>query len=205
MTPRNVGRMLLGLYEGTYTFENQIASLAFRYRLPTEALLPLTAYGEWAADDEAGALRDVPAIAFGLWVPALPALPEASLGVERTRFAGSCCGNPEWYRHPISFRGNWAVGDAPLGHPLGGHGSQWLVYAGADLVDARLRLKAELFRRTRDRENLFAPERVGESWGAELQLGWRFLPRAELNATLFHESGDGWRAQEIRAGTAVLF
>src|SRR5690606_1243413 len=99
--------------------------------------------------------------------PAVPGMESTSVGVEYTEFAASCCGNPEWYRH-WSFPGSWATGDQPLGHPLGGHGSELLLLTETHLLDARLRLHGRFFVRERGIENLYVPGREGRSRGGSL-------------------------------------
>ena len=50
--------------------------------------------------------------------------------MEYAHFAHSCCGNPPWYRHK-QFPGSWALRDVPLGHSLGGEGTEWLGFLRA--------------------------------------------------------------------------
>lgn len=204
VTPRSVGKMLLGVYGGTYSFENQVLSASVRLRLPTERVLPVTVYGEWGAEDSSGAWWNVPGRVFGLWVPAVPRLPALGFGVERTSFGGSCCGNAEWYRH-FSFRGHWVTGDQPLGHPLGGEGTEWLAYADLDPPGRGLHVDGRIFARDRGGENLFAPARAGHSTGGAATLSWRLFQQAELWAEAFAEAGDGWSAHELRAGSRYFF
>jgi hypothetical protein len=204
LTAWNVARMMVGVYKGTYAFDNQVVSVSGRYRLPTDAYLPLTLYGEWGADDAAAGWRDVPARTLGLSLPALPLRPELALGLEYTRFAASCCSNPEWYRHG-SFPGNWATHDRVLGHPLGGDGSEWRLYGAAELDAARLRLDADLFRRERGAENLYAPTRVGQSSGVQLRGAWRVLQGGEVGAGVRYEAGRGWRERNVHAVAVLLF
>lgn len=204
VTARSVGKMLIGVYGGTYSFENQVLSASVRIRLPTERVLPVTIYGEWGAEDSSGAWWNVPGRAFGLWVPAVPRVPALGFGVERTAFGGSCCGNAEWYRH-FSFRGHWVTGDQPLGHPLGGEGTEWLAFADLDPPGGMLHLDGRIFWRDRGGENLFAPARAGHSTGGAATLSWRWLERTELWAEAFAEAGDGWSAHELRAGSRYFF
>ena len=210
-TPRNVSRMLVGMLTGV--FENQVVAMDFRWRLPTERALPVTAYLEWGAEDAAGAWRDVPARTVGAWIPALPALPQLALGAEYTRFALFCCGNPPWYSHAGQV-GGWVHEQRPLGHPLGGEGWEALGYAQGELLDARLRIEGRAFLRERgDRglatpqraANLYAPDRAGRSVGASLDASYRFGSRLEGRAQLFRDAGRGWREQRATAGVAYIF
>lgn len=212
LTPRNVGRMVLGLL--TDGFENQVVAVEGRFRAPTEAVLPLTLYLEWGADDAAGGWWDVPGRVVGAHVPAVPGLPQLSLGAEYTYFAPPCCENPPWYLH-LGYQGGWTAGDALLGHPVGGEGAEYLLYGGADLFRARLRLDGRAFLRERGREgydlpwlragNLFAPERAGTSTGLALDGAWRVTPRAELRASGVLEAGRGWETGELAARVMILF
>jgi hypothetical protein len=202
ITARRLGNMLIGRVVSV-GFENQIVSAAGRFRLPSEALLPLTLYTEWGAEDAAGAWRDTPGYVVGVETPALPGVPQLALGLEYASFAGSCCGNPPWYRHH-AFPGSWAGDDAPLGHPLGGNGTELLAHAGADLLDARLRLGTRAFRRNRREENLFVPGRAGRSTGMSAELTWRQGTRSELAVAFSGERGDGWRESDLRVGGRLL-
>ncbi|HEX2191443.1 MAG TPA: capsule assembly Wzi family protein, partial [Longimicrobiaceae bacterium] len=211
VTAGSVGRMLLGMLSDD--FENQVVAAEFRYRLPTEEVLPLTLYLEWGADDGAGAWWDVPGRVLGAYVPAVPGAEALALGAEYTSFATLCCGNPGWYTHAAQ-PGGWAAEGALLGHPLGGEGRELLVYSHADLAGARLRLDGRVFRRERGREgydafpragNLFAPERAGPSTGLHAGALWRATRRAELRLGAYREVGDGWRAHELDLNASLLF
>jgi hypothetical protein len=205
--------MLVGVVRST--FENQVLSLDARYRLPTERVLPATAYVEWGADDAAGALDETPGRVIGLFVPALPGAPQVGAGAEYTYFKHWCCGHGPWYLN-FTLPGNWAAHGRPLGHPLGGEGSEYAAYAQADLWDARLRLDARGFVRDRsDRSlvgvvyhgggNLFTPQRAGRGTGGTAQAALRLAPRAELRAAGMLESGDGWREQSLSTSLAWTF
>jgi hypothetical protein len=209
--PGSVGRMLLGILSDD--FENQVVAAEFRYRLPTERVLPLTLYLEWGADDGAGAWWDVPARVLGAYVPAVPGAPAVGAGAEYTAFAALCCGNPGWYTHAAQ-PGGWAAGGEVLGHPLGGEGQEFLLYSHADLADARLRLEGRAFRRERGREgydafpragNLFAPELAGWSTGGALAARWRVSPDVELRLRALREVGSEWRSHELDLNASVLF
>lgn len=201
ITAGNLLRMFVGLLSGD--FEDQVVSVSGSFRLPTDAVLPLTAYLEWGAEDAAGAWFAVPGQVVGLWSPALPGAPGVSVGVEAARFAPSCCGNPEWYRH-WGFPGSWAAVDAPLGHPLGGEGKELSLYGAVEL-GSPLRLDARLFGRDRGAENLYTPGREGRSAGGHLTAAWRPWARGEVEVGLGGERGDGWRERHGRAALRVFF
>ncbi|HEU0077787.1 MAG TPA: capsule assembly Wzi family protein, partial [Longimicrobiaceae bacterium] len=209
--PGSVGRMLLGML--SEDFENQVVAAEFRYRLPTESVLPVTLYLEWGADDGAGAWWDVPARVLGAYVPAVPGAPAVAAGAEYTSFATLCCGNPGWYTHAAQ-PGGWAAEGETLGHPLGGEGREFLLDSRADLAQARLRLEGRAFRRERGREgydmfvrsgNLFAPGRAGWSTGASAGAHWRVSPRTELRLRALREVGSEWRSHELDLNASVLF
>jgi hypothetical protein len=211
VTPGRLVSMFLGVIRSS-SFENQVLSFEGRWRLPTDAFLPATVYAEWAADDGAGALDEVPAQLAGVLFPALPGLPEVSAGAEGVRFAKVCCGHGPWYfnsTHP----GNWARGTRPLGHPLGGEGWEAAGYARADLLDARLRLHLRGFARDRSDEslatlgggNLYVPARTGRSTGFRAEGAYRITPRAELRASARRESGDDWSERAFEGAVSVFF
>ncbi|HEX8903505.1 MAG TPA: capsule assembly Wzi family protein, partial [Longimicrobiaceae bacterium] len=210
VTVGRIAKMLVGVVHST--FENQVISLDARWRLPTDRVLPATAYLEWGADDAAGALDETPARVIGLFLPALPGAPEAAAGVEYTYFKHGCCGHGPWYLNS-TFPGNWAVRGRPLGHPLGGEGSEYAAYAHADLLEARVRVEGRAWIADRSARsirrygggNLFTPERTGRATGGRLEGAWRVRPRADLRAEWTLEDGDGWREQMLRASLAWLF
>ena len=192
-------------------FDNQILSADVRWRVPTETLVPLTVYGEWAADDGAGAADEQPALLGGVTIPAVPGAPMLSVGAEYAHLA-ECCSHGSWYFHS-EFGGEWARRGRPLGHPLGGGGHEARVYADADLPRG-LTLSADGFVRERGVDqlenpstpgNLFAPARSGASHGASAQLQWRLLPAAELRVQAAREQGSAWHEQSFQASLRYLF
>ncbi len=207
----NVGKMLLGLLSAD--FENQVVAMDFRWRLPTERALPLTAYLEWGAEDAAGGWWDVPGRVVGLSTPAVPGLPWLSAAVEAASFPEPCCGNPPWYLHG-THAGGWATDAGPLGHPLGGEGTELLARVAADLPVPGVRVEARGFRRDRSDAsfntplvagNLYAPDRAGVSWGGAVDAAWRFGRGAEARAAWRGDAGDGWREAVLRAGVSIFF
>lgn len=201
---RNLAYLMIGKHAGAGSgFDNQVVALDVWYRPPVGAL-PLALYFEWGIEDSAGAFVDTPGLLVGIEIAAVPGLPMLSLALERASFARSCCGNPIWYRH-WRFHDGWSHGGVPLGHRLGGHGFEWLLAARADLMEARLRLDARGFTRNRGAENLFAPDRAGESTGGSLALAYRMRQRLEALIDLAEESGDGWSESSARMGVRVVF
>ena len=102
-----------------------------RWRVPSETLLPLTLYGEWGADDGAGAADEQPALLAGATVPAVPGAPMLSVGAEYANLA-KCCSHGSWYFHS-EFGGEWAR--EPPSEGLGDHGNRFR--ARADRVTTR--------------------------------------------------------------------
>jgi hypothetical protein len=198
---RNFGGMLVGVLSDDY--ENQIVSMDGRWRLPTDRVLPATAYLEWGAEDGAGAWHRLPARLVGVSLPALPGLRGVGAGVERVSFA-ACCKHGTWYTHS-TFRGNWARGRTLLGHPLGGEGSELAAYLEAELPGGRARLDGRAALRDRSDEtlhtsgggNLFTPLRTGRSVAVQGRGAYRPLPSLELRARLLHEGGSGWRERHL--------
>jgi hypothetical protein len=209
-TLERLAGMLVGVIHKS-DFENQIVSGEVRWRLPTDAVLPATAYLEWGADDGSGAISDVPGQLFGLFLPALPGVPEIGVGGEYARFGEACCGHGPWYFNG-TFPGNWARGDQALGHPLGGEGWEAAGYAQGELLNSRLRLDARLFVRDRSDAsletlgggNLFTPLRTGRSTGGWVEAALRLFPGADLSAGWRMEDGDGWREQGFHAEVTVF-
>lgn len=194
ITPGLFLNMLIGQQGGSVEnirFANQVAALSFRYRLPTEALLPATLYTEWGMEDGAGAWSSVPGAVIGTFFPFLPGIPAVSAGIEYASFAPACCGNPSWYRS-LAFPGNWVVEREAMGHPVGGHGEEAAVYTRADLLDARLFLSGRLFSRRRGEENLLAAERRGQSVGYDFGVAYRIRPKTDIEVSAFADSGAGW-------------
>jgi len=179
-----VGHNLLG-------FENEVVSLEARWRLPSEGVLPVTVYGEWGAEDAAGAWRDVPGRTAGIEVAGIPGVIGLSGGAEYTSFAGSCCGNPPWYRH-APHAGGWVGKDRPLGHALGGEGREASLHASYESVDAGLRITTRGFSRSRTGENLYVPGLDGRSHGIAAAMTLRSGGRTEAIVAVDLESGDGW-------------
>jgi hypothetical protein len=210
VTAWKLARMFVGVVHSD--FENQVASGEIRYRLPTDRVLPATAYVEWGADDAAGAIQSEPGRIIGLFLPALPGVPQAGLGVEYTYFKHACCGHGPWYFN-TTFPGNWARRGETLGHPLGGEGAEYAAYGQAEALDARLRLDGRAFIRDRSSYsypvygggNLFDPTRAGRSTGGQLEAGYRIFPHADARAGFATESGRGWRQNAFHAELAWLF
>jgi hypothetical protein len=195
LTLRNLGGLFLGLHNAG--FENQVFSVVVRLRPPLGAV-PLELYYEGGMDDTAGSFKDVPATIVGFDLGALPGMSAIAAGVEHAQYAAYCCGNTIWYRN-VFFRGSWADEGRLFAHPLGGHGRQWLAHLRLDLPQHGLLARAEAFVRKRRRENLYAPEQTGRSFGGSLTL--EYSPRAGTALRLDggFEDGERWRVQRISA------
>jgi hypothetical protein len=203
ITLRNVLFMLMGKHVPGH-FENQVVSVEFGYRLPTESVQPIFAYLEWGAEDSAGAFKNVPGRIYGILLPGFAFAPRASLRVERASFGESCCGNPEWYRHG-SQPGGWASSKRPFGHGLGGHGEETRVEMGASSGDARLSGRLGVARRHRHAENLYVPGREGESWRLDGQLRWGSFDGPEVTVGGWRETGSEWIDARLAATLTFHF
>jgi hypothetical protein len=203
-----VSRMMVGMTVSNSTngFENQLASLELRYRLPTDPHVPLTVYGEIGMEDMSltRSFYLAPGITAGLFAPILPTLPAISAGVELTHFGRAPETYGIWYRH-FKLHGGWAADEGPLGHPLGGHGQELRGYGSADLFRGRLRFSGDAFFRRRGEENLYAPERAGRSTGFVGDAAWRPLRRGELKLSVYRESGADWEEHGFELRTVVFF
>jgi hypothetical protein len=193
-------------------YENNVFSLSGHWRLPTEDWVPITIYGEWGADDNGGAWYQAPGLDAGILVPSLPFAPEVSVGLEWSFFGTVCqpgapdgglCRPPDfplnWYTHAYS----WTQWDPPLGHRMGGNGRELFLYAAADLLDARLLVRGDVFLRDRFSGNLYAPY-TGRSGGFDVQATWRIgIGEVGVNGGL--EAGSGWTAGRAGARATVFF
>lgn len=194
VTLRNLVGTLVGAHTGDRgDFATQVAALDVRYRPPSA--VPLVFYAEWGFADTSGAYHRSPGLLFGLDVPAVPGLPAVAFGIEHTRFSAAGEKNPRWYRN-LDMRGGWTDERRPLGHPLGGHGREWLVHGRADVADARLRVAGRAYVRSRGEENLYAPERAGRSLGGAITLEARLAPGLDLAVGGVAENGrNDWTEQ----------
>ncbi len=186
--------------KGQGSFEDQVASLDVWFA-PMLGPLPLVLYGEWGVGDLAAQKTEMPAIVGGLQVPGFPGARWLSLGVESASFRTSDGMRRPWYDHRVF--GTWTDDGILRAHALGGAGSELRVYAGADLVEARLRFETNGFTRKRKTGNLFAPEREGSSKGAEWTLRWRVARSIDLEASGIVESGSGWTESGVFFGTRL--
>jgi hypothetical protein len=214
-TFRNFKEMFLthGIKTAGREFENGIASVDVRWRPPLRSL-PAVLYFEWGSDDNHGAWFKFPAVVAGLMLPSLPLVPTLSLGLERTSFAPPCssCNGcacdfyATWYRHYV-FMDGWTLDRQPIGHPLGGNGTEWLLYGRIDDAARRFRVDGRVFTRDRGRYNLYAPVRQGRSAGGRTAVEYRLTTELELHmdAALEHgRGGGGWTASSLGAGLRWL-
>jgi hypothetical protein len=188
-------------------FENGIASVEARWRPPVP-VVPVVLYAEWASDDNHGAWFKFPAIVAGASVPSIPGIPGLAIGLEHASFAKPCssCNGcacnfyATWYRHYV-FMDGWTLDRRPIGHPLGGDGTEWLAYGRYDDAPRRIRLDARVFARDRGRYNIFAPTLEGRSVGGALAADYRLTDAVELRLAgdLEHGRAD-WSSSSFRAG-----
>lgn len=135
---------------------NNVYSLGARWRLPTEALLPLTFRAEWGTDDNPRDAVKAPGLNVGLSTPRLPGIP-ASLGVEYA-FIGHVTSRPDfpWYSHG-QYVGGWATGEGPFGDPLGGNGNAVRVTATVFEPRSQVRATVTAWTERRFQLNLYGP------------------------------------------------
>lgn len=194
-------------------FENGIVSVDLRFRPPLP-WVPLTLYLEWGADDNHSAWTLFPGIVAGAHVAAVPGMTALSLGLEHAYFAGPCRPHEQgchteyyatWYRHYL-FKDGWTMDRQPIGHPLGGDGSEWLVYGTWDNPSNRLRLNARGFVRERGAYNIYSPEREGRSVGGALSAVYRAASGVDLMLTGALENGESdWHESSLFAGLRRTF
>jgi hypothetical protein len=186
--------------------ENNIYSASMELRLPTEALLPLTAKLEWGTDDEPGAAVTWPGIVVGLSAPLVPGLPLA-LGVEYAYFGRGLFGHHDpfgWYGHGL-YRGGWATGQAPLGDPMGGNGRALRAVASADPLEGRVRLAGVAWVQERFADNLYAPAAGGRSAGFEARAELRMGRFSVGVGGVYERGGSRWSRREVAAEAKVFF
>jgi hypothetical protein len=137
-------------------------------------------------------------------------MPTLSLGLERTAFSAPCTGcdgcaceyYATWYRHYV-FMDGWTLDRQPIGHPLGGDGTEWLLYGRVDNAARRFRVDGRVFTRDRGRYNLYAPVRAGRSAGGRTAVEYRLTTELELHVDAALERGraaGGWTASSLSAG-----
>lgn len=198
LSPRNLAWMLFGLtgqFGKDSGFENQVASVDAWARL--DVGVPLVVYGEVGADDVGFTFWKTASLVAGAELPSLPFARALSVGIEHAHFPPSCCGHPPWYRHGDLGEG-WTDEGRPLGHPLGGAGSEWTLDAG--VLARTVQAEGRLSLRRRGDENLFAPARAGRSLGGSLELTIPVAAGVRLRGSGAGEAGDGWSAWSIRVG-----
>ena len=192
--------VLIGKHAGEVSeLDNQLVAVDAGWRPPTESWLPLRLYAEWGFEDSAGAFANVPGILAGIEVPSVPGVPGLGISVERTSFARSCCDNPIWYRHSV-YHDGWTQDGRPLGHPLAGHGSEWSLGATGTFREARVTVDGRAFARDRGTENLYDPERLGESLGTTARVTLLLARGIEAQVGGSIEYGRGWREHAVAVG-----
>ena len=205
ITPARIALMFLGFPDVAgkdSDFENQVASIDVLVRSRIGAT-PIVMHAEYGTDDTGFAFLHVPAVIAGVEIPSLPRFKWISAGVEAIFFTESCCSYPEWYRHGALGDG-WSDRGRLLGHPLGGAGRELALSVNWLGTNTEPVIGLRAFGRNRSRENLFAPDRLGESVGARLTA---IVPirrfRVELNAD--GETGQGWKSGGMRVLGAYRF
>jgi len=207
-TFRNFKEMFLthGIKVAGSEFENGIASVEARWRPPIP-VVPAVLYVEWGTDDNHAAWVKFPGVVAGLQVPSVPGIPTLSLGLERASFAAPCttCNGcacnyyATWYRHYV-FMDGWTLDREPIGHPLGGDGTEWLLYGRLDDAARRFRADGRVFARDRGRYNIYSPAREGRSVGGSAGAEYRLTTWLEVQAATTIEHGStGWTASSVTA------
>ena len=86
---------------------------------------------------------------------------------------------------------------------MGGNGRELFLYGSADLLDARLLIRGDVFLRDRFSGNLYSPY-SGQSGGFDLQATWRF-GIGEVGVSGGLEAASGWTAGGAGARATVFF
>ena len=216
VTWRTVWSMLRshGVIAAGSEFENGMASWEVRFRPPVP-VVPLALYMEWGTDDNHSAWTLFPARVIGGQILAVPGIPALSLGLEHAGFSRPPCSGAgsqprceyyaTWYRHYL-FKDGWTVDRQPIGHPLGGQGSEWLAYGTWDDPASRFRFDGRVFRRDRGSYNTYSPEREGRSFGGQISTVYRATPNMDFLLTGALEDGQAdWRESSVFAGLRWIF
>ena len=200
ITPARIALMLLGLPDVSgkdSDFENQVASIELLWRTPLRTW-PLALHAEYGADDSGYAFLNVPAISAGIELVRVPGAEQIGIGGEAVYFSRRCCSYPAWYRHGALGDG-WTDRGRVLGHEMGGDGTELAMTVDWVASSKRSLASLRVFHRHRGIDNLFAPDRMGNSVGGELRVllssgPWQF----ELGA-----DGEQW-SEERAAGLRLL-
>lgn len=149
-------------------FDDQKASMSylFRFRIAGVAVNPYLVWAwedTWEIDEDPGAI-------LGVWLPAIP-VADRPVGV---RYEYTAFGEPgmivwpwtdgiwqhrSWYRHSTT-RSVYVDGDGtPLGHPLGGYGTEHRLEVEVPLPASGLLLRAAGFTRERVQGETLNPQR----------------------------------------------
>jgi hypothetical protein len=204
VTASRVFNNLIGVYASNDEsgFANQVISVDFRYRASHHAAF----YVEWGADDAYGGWWHTPAIIGGVEFNTLPRN-DVSFGLERTEFKRRWRTNSVWYQNAW-FRGSWADDGVVLGHPLGGHGTEWRVFAEGAAPVAWINVELTAYTRSRRSQNLFAPDRQGRSLGGSAHADARInrSTRLFLRADAERASGAAdWKMLTGEVGVRLHF
>jgi hypothetical protein len=205
ITPARIALMFLGFPDVAgkdSDFENQVASIDVLARGRIGAT-PIVMQAEYGTDDTGFAFLHVPAVIAGVEIPSLPRFNRIGAGVEAIFFTESCCSYPEWYRHGALGDG-WSDRGRLLGHPLGGAGRELGLTVNWVRARAQPLIGLRAFARNRSRENLFAPDRLGESAGAQLTVV-AVMRRYHFELKADGEAGHGWQSSGVRVLGAYRF
>jgi hypothetical protein len=207
ISARTVALMLLGFSDiagKDSDFENQVFSMDAMWSTGVGSL-PLALYTEGGIDDTGFAFMRVSGWIFGAELPSIAGVSGLTIGLEHVRFPKSCCRYPSWYRHGALAEG-WTDRGSLIGHPLGGHGTEWSLRWRFDRPGIGVVSGARIFARTRGAENLYAPDREGRSNGGAVEVilrGSRRL-RVKTDAQLEYGHGD-WRNSSVMIAVEHTF
>ena len=201
ITFARVLRNAVGLYythNGENSFANQLVTVDLKVRTTR---WPTKAYIEWGAEDAAGGWWHEPGILAGIEVATSRAAGTA-VGLERTEFVRNQRSNSLWYQNAW-FRGGWSDAGELMGHPLGGDGTEWRMFAqGHEARIAHWQVAA--YERRRGPQNVFSPQRQGQSRGIAANFDVLLMKKATLNVRAEREGGKAgaWSRTEVRVGGA---
>jgi hypothetical protein len=91
----------------------------------------------------------------------------------------------------------------PLGHPLGGHGREWLL--AADVATERMLTHVSAAWRTRGHENLYAPTRTGRAFAWHVAADAIVRRHVSITLDLRSEHASQWREVIAHGGLHLRF
>ncbi|MBI4521052.1 MAG: hypothetical protein HY701_09445 [Gemmatimonadetes bacterium] len=170
--------------------------------------VPALVYAEMAFEDLDRSFSD-PAIVAGLLALIRPEIAmryEYAAFGRGARICSWCDTLPAYWYYHRRFQSGYQVDRGPLGHPLGGYGSQHLVQARYVRPQTRLRVDVTGTVLERRWLNLLEAERPGRAVGAAVKAAYRPWTWVELELSAATERGRArWRRTDLILLASAFF